>query len=307
MPVESTPTLRPPPATGIAPIPALERTDVAPGVVVEPHLRARWDAVEAVARRARAAAQEAAAAEADLGAGNGVDPQALEAELASRRAAIAVEVEGRRRGRDAAVDQARTEAAALIAAAHDDARRMVDGARQQLDHSVAAFGAAPPGPSASAFATPIAMPSSAPAASVPPPMVAAPGNGPVGATYTSVLVQAADGSLQQALVLTSEVGAVAAPPTATVAAVAAPVAAPPAPPAPPTYAAAPPPPPPPPAPAPAHAYPVAVAPAAPAPPPYPVARGPQSTRTIRRLFHLDVILPLIAIAIVLVVLLAWLG
>jgi hypothetical protein len=58
---------------------------------------------------------------------------------------------------------------------------------------------------------------------------------------------------------------------------------------------------------PAAAAPVVVAPPAPAIPVQEVVPAQPSSGAGRRLLHLDVILPLIAVAIVLVVLLAWLG
>ena len=126
--------------------------------------------------------------------------------------------------------------------------------------------------------------------------------GPVGATYTSVLVQAADGSLQQALVLTSDTRTVAARDRPTEdrrtgrprhrlrhasRRIRSPLR--------PTWL-------------PRHRphRPIRWRPR-----PWPrCTRWPLRRRRhadVRRLLHLDVILPLIAVAIVLVVLLAWLG
>jgi hypothetical protein len=120
-------------------------------------------------------------------------------------------------------------------------------------------------------------------------MMAAPLGASFAPTFTTVLVQAPDGTLQQMLMLTP--GGFVAPAAAPVAPVAMPALMPAAAGA--TQVAL------------AQAVPAAVAPPAPAIPVQEVV--PAQPSATRRLLHLDVILPLIAVAIVLVVLLAWLG
>jgi hypothetical protein len=125
-------------------------------------------------------------------------------------------------------------------------------------------------------------------------MMAAPLGASFAPTFTTVLVQAPDGSVQQMLMLTSA-GIAAPAPIAPVAP--APVALPALMPGAPGTTQV----------VPAAAAPVVVAPPAPAIPVQEVVPAQPSSGAGRRLLHLDVILPLIAVAIVLVVLLAWLG
>lgn len=327
MPVESVPSLRPgrdilraPATLAAGPVNRLARTDVAPGEAVEPLMRSARSAVASLTLKVRAAEQAARAAEAAAAADDGIDHLALEAERSARLGAVAVDVELRRRDRDAAVDQARRDAEALLASAREEAIAVVAAARDDLELSLGSLLGAPPLPTMAAPITAAAVLSAAasvvpapapvpepepepvpieprpaagptypppsPQPTLPPPMVAAP-LAPTSASYTTVLVQAADGFLRPALVLTSgQFGVPAAPALQYLAAAAV-------------------------APGPQHlpattTAPVAAAALLPAPVAEPSPALPAAGAG-RRLLHLDVLLPLVAVAIVLVVLLAWLG
>jgi len=328
VPVESAPTLRSvhdnsAPVTA-TPISRLTRSELAPGEVVEPLLRAARGSVASLQLKARTADQQARDAEAALAAPADGDGGAFEAERAERLAAVDLEIRARQRVRDAAVDEARREAEVVLNGARDDGRVLIAAAREELDRTLSSLPGAsplptlaapiaasvgvgavltstppepepsPPGDPEPSFPPPAAGPSYPPPSAgptIPPPMMAAPLAGSFAPTFTTVLVQAPDGTLQQMLMLTP--GGFAAPAAAPVAPVA--VAMPAL------------------MPATAGATNVVVAPAVPAPvaPPAPAIPvqevGAAQPSAARRLVHLDVILPLIAVAIVLLVLLAWLG
>jgi hypothetical protein len=327
MPVESAPTLRSVhtsvPAIAPPPICRLTRSDLAPSDVVEPLLQTARGSVASLQLKARAAEQKARASEAALvGDAHGVGGD-FPARRAERLAVVELEVQTRRRMRDAALDEARREAEVVLNGARDDGWAVIAAAREELDRSLSSLPGAAPLPTLAApiaatigvgavltsgprepdpsprdpepsFPPPAAGPSYPPPSAgptLPPPMMAAPFGGSFAPTFTTVLVQAPDGTLQQMLMLTP--GGFAAPAAAPVAPV--PVAMPAL------------------MPAAAGATNVVMAPAAPATvaPPAPAIpvqeAGAAQPSAARRLLHLDVILPLLAVAIVLVVLLAWLG
>jgi len=330
MPVESAPTLRSvhdrvpvvaPPTTPTR----LARSELAPSEAVEPLLRTARGSVASLRLRLRAAEQKAADAEAALVDAQRADQATFEAERASRLAAIDVDVQARLRVRDAAVDDARRQAALLLTAAREDARAAVSTAREELDRSLDGLPGAPPPPTlaapmtaavglASAAPSPphgrdpeaqpddepeprLPPPASAPsypppsaAPTLPPPMVAA----SVAPAFTTVLLQGPDGILQQAIMVTP--GSFSGVPSAPV--------APSAPMAPVPLALMPAAVPAPAAPAPDPVVPPGYVPAGYVPAPEAGVRKP---RALRGLLHLDVLLPLLAVVIVLVVLLAWLG
>jgi hypothetical protein len=326
MPVESVPTRRPARDPDAAlwsgePVARLDRVDFAPRDVVEPLLRSARSAVASLTLKARTAEQEARAAEESAWSGDDLDPDVVAARNAAQLAVVEEEIEAARRRRDAAVEGARRDAEVLIGAAREEGRALVAAAREAHDRSLAALSGAPPlatpeTPRATAVAastppepepappvgTPPGFPPPAagptypppsPAPTLPPPMVAAPLAPPLAPSFASVLLQAPDGTFHQALVLTT--GPTQAPmaPMAPAAPVAQPAPMAPSAVAPPALMPAPTP-----IPAP---VPVAEAAAVPA-----AAVAPTKAPG-RRLLHLDVILPLIAVLLVLVVLLAWLG
>lgn len=326
MPVESVPSLRSagrPAADTPQVLDRLARIELAPGEVVEPLLRSARSAVASLTLQARTAEQNARLAEQATSSDEALGREALEAEQAARLAVVDLDLEVRRVARDAAVEQARLDADALVAEAREDGRAMVLEAREELDRSLGRVPGSVAAPVAAAvplvtvadlaegpepdpapvvplepepsYPPPAAGPTYPPpsaAPTLPPPMMAAPLGASFAPTFTAVLVQAPDGTLQQMLMLTPA-GAPAPAPIAPVAA--APVALPALMPAPGTTQVL------------AAPAPLAVAPPAPAIPVQEVASSRPSGNAGRRLLHLDVILPLIAVAIVLVVLLAWLG
>jgi hypothetical protein len=314
VPIESTPTLAPELPRQVTPRPVvrLERSPIARAESVEPVLRSARGEVASLRLRARAAQRAAEQSELALAEH---DDSGIAAEREARMAQVAAEIEEANRRRDVELAAAREEADALLAAARAEADAEVAAARSELHAVVAALStgvvaepvaaepdvedAGAPGapdeqpddepvlPPAAAYPPPGAMPFTGPPSS-PVPTVPPPGAGlpapvvasPFTPVYSSVLIQAADGTLQQALVLATPQAALAAPGVAPFAphATVAPSAA---------------------------LVPVAAAPSVvePVSEPAPVPAPPLG----RRLLHLDVILPLIAVLIVLVVLLAWLG
>ena len=315
MPIESTPTLVPelPRPVVSRPLARLERAPFARAESVDPVLRAARGQLASLRLRARAAERAAEQAETALVLH---DDSVITAERDARMAQITAEIEEAERQREVALAAAREQAHDIVAAARADADTELEGARAHLQSVVAAMAVGPVLATASASASssppedlpedepvlppaasypppaplPFTGPPSSPVPTVPPPgapesfpgpVVASPfGAAPFAAAYNTVLIQAPDGTFQQALVLAS-------PQAPVLPAAVQPVA--------------------PASPASAALVPLPVAApaqvAAPVEPATPVDRPSAG----RRLLHLDVILPLLAVLIVLVVLLARLG
>jgi hypothetical protein len=322
MPVESTPTIRldgpapaarvaPTSAPGSTPVPGLTRVVVSRGSEVEPLMRTASAAVKALAERLESALRDAAAAERAVG--DVSHEAAVEEEWNASLQVIRQEVEERRSRLAAELDEARRAAAVRVAAARGEAVALVRAAGDELASSLAGEAASPsestlapplrPAPATPADPAPVdAPPVDAPPVDVPPVDVppvdvppaaasnaaSAPPTGvvlPAGMPpFVAVMIPAADGTGQPSYVLAPTVAAASWPVMSAPAAVAGPVA-----------------------PIPSASYPNGPAdPAAPGqvlePRPRPTARD-----GLTRMLHVDVILPLIAVAIVIVVLLAWLG
>jgi hypothetical protein len=312
MPVESTPTIRldgPAPAARVAPTSApgstpvlgLTRVVVSRGSEVEPLMRTASAAVKALAERLESALRDAAAAERAVG--DVSHEAAVEEEWNASLQVIRQEVEERRSRLAADLDGARREAADRVAAARAEAVALVRAAGDELASSLAGEAASPsestlapplrPAPATPADPAPVDAPpvdvppvdvppaAASNAASAPPTGVVLPAGMP---PFVAVMIPAADGTGQPSYVLAPTVAAASWPVMSAPAAVAGPVA-----------------------PIPSASYPDGPAdPAAPGqvlePRPRPTARD-----GLTRMLHVDVILPLIAVAIVIVVLLAWLG
>jgi hypothetical protein len=317
MPVESTPTIRldgPAPAARVAPtsapgsrpVPGLTRVVVSRGSEVEPLMRTASAAVKALAERLESALRDAAAAERAVG--DVSHEAAVEEEWNASLQVIRQEVEERRSRLAADLDGARREAADRVAAARAEAVALVRAAGDELASSLAGEAASPsestlapplrPAPATPADPAPVDAPpvdvppvdvppvdvppaAASNAASAPPTGVVLPAGMP---PFVAVMIPAADGTGQPSYVLAPTVAAASWPVMSAPAAVAGPVA-----------------------PIPSASYPNGPAhPAAPGqvlePRPRPTARD-----GLTRMLHVDVILPLIAVAIVIVVLLAWLG
>jgi hypothetical protein len=312
MPVESTPTIRldgpapaarvaPTSAPGSTPVPGLTRVVVSRGSEVEPLMRTASAAVKALAERLESALRDAAAAERAVG--DVSHEAAVEEEWNASLQVIRQEVEERRSRLAADLDGARREAADRVAAARAEAVALVRAAGDELASSLAGEAASPsestlapplrPAPATPADPAPVdAPPVDVPPVDVPPAAASnaalAPPTGvvlPAGMPpFVAVMIPAADGTGQPSYVLAPTVAAASWPVMSAPAAVAGPVA-----------------------PIPSASYPNGPAdPAAPGqvlePRPRPTARD-----GLTRMLHVDVILPLIAVAIVIVVLLAWLG
>jgi hypothetical protein len=295
VPIESTPTLaRVPDSTPVrsavpGPADALTLGTVAPSQVVDPLLRAARGRLAALQLEARAAERAADEAEAALSTdADPVSPGSV-ASRGARSAELDAELEDRRRHRDLRVAAARREAADLVADARLEAEAVIAAARAELDRSLRGRpGASPepapapvppttPAPSYPPPAASIPVPPAAPTTAPPPapaappaptatapPMAASPLAGAV--SYSTVLVQAPDGTFQQAIVMTPGPSPVVpGSPMLTS-----------------TFTSS-------------------------VPGPAVGAPSPSSRPAARRLLHLDVVLPLLAVLIVLVVLLAWLG
>jgi hypothetical protein len=312
MPVESTPTIRldgpapaarvaPTSAPGSTPVPGLTRVVVSRGSEVEPLMRTASAAVKALAERLESALRDAAAAERAVG--DVSHEAAVEEEWNASLQVIRQEVEERRSRLAADLDGARREAADRVAAARAEAVALVRAAGDELASSLAGEAASPsestlapplrPAPATPADPAPVDAPpvdvppvdvppaAASNAASAPPTGVVLPAGMP---PFVAVMIPAADGTGQPSYVLAPTVAAASWPVMSAPAAVAGPVA-----------------------PIPSASYPNGPAdPAAPGqvlePRPRPTARD-----GLTRMLHVDVILPLIAVAIVIVVLLAWLG
>jgi hypothetical protein len=312
MPVESTPTIRldgpapaarvaPTSAPGSTPVPGLTRVVVSRGSEVEPLMRTASAAVKALAERLESALRDAAAAERAVG--DVSHEAAVEEEWNASLQVIRQEVEERRSRLAADLDGARREAADRVAAARAEAVALVRAAGDELASSLAGEAASPsestlapplrPAPATPADPAPVDAPpvdvppvdvppaAASNAASAPPTGVVLPAGMP---PFVAVMIPAADGTGQPSYVLAPTVAAASWPVMSAPAAVAGPVA-----------------------PIPSASYPDGPAdPAAPGqvlePRPRPTARD-----GLTRMLHVDVILPLIAVAIVIVVLLAWLG
>jgi hypothetical protein len=312
MPVESTPTIRldgpapaarvaPTSAPGSTPVPGLTRVVVSRGSEVEPLMRTASAAVKALAERLESALRDAAAAERAVG--DVSHEAAVEEEWNASLQVIRQEVEERRSRLAADLDGARREAADRVAAARAEAVALVRAAGDELASSLAGEAASPsestlapplrPAPATPADPAPVDAPpvdvppvdvppaAASNAASAPPTGVVLPAGMP---PFVAVMIPAADGTGQPSYVLAPTVAAASWPVMSAPAAVAGPVA-----------------------PIPSASSPNGPAhPAAPGqvlePRPRPTARD-----GLTRMLHVDVILPLIAVAIVIVVLLAWLG
>jgi hypothetical protein len=312
MPVESTPTIRldgpapaarvaPTSAPGSTPVPGLTRVVVSRGSEVEPLMRTASAAVKALAERLESALRDAAAAERAVG--DVSHEAAVEEEWNASLQVIRQEVEERRSRLAADLDGARREAADRVAAARAEAVALVRAAGDELASSLAGEAASPsestlapplrPAPATPADPAPVDAPpvdvppvdvppaAASNAASAPPTGVVLPAGMP---PFVAVMIPAADGTGQPSYVLAPTVAAARGPVWWAPAAVAGPVA-----------------------PIPSASSPNGPAhPAAPGqvlePRPRPTARD-----GLTRMLHVDVILPLIAVAIVIVVLLAWLG
>jgi hypothetical protein len=307
MPVESTPTIRldgpapaarvaPTSAPGSTPVPGLTRVVVSRGSEVEPLMRTASAAVKVLAERLESALRDAAAAERAVG--DVSHEAAVEEEWNASLQVIRQEVEERRSRLAADLDGARREAADRVAAARAEAVALVRAAGDELASSLAGEAASPsestlapplrPAPATPADPAPVDAPpvdvppaAASNAASAPPTGVVLPAGMP---PFVAVMIPAADGTGQPSYVLAPTVAAASWPVMSAPAAVAGPVA-----------------------PIPSASYPNGPAdPAAPGqvlePRPRPTARD-----GLTRMLHVDVILPLIAVAIVIVVLLAWLG
>ena len=213
----------------------------------------------------------AAAAAADAAeralAAGGSEPEPMLERVAATRAASERELEAGRARRDTAVERARGMAATEVTAAREAAALAVAAARRELDAAVAALPGAPP-----------PAPSGGPQAVGPlplPPPTPMPMSGASAGAFTTILVQGPDGTLQPTLLLTAGLPLAGSLPV--------------------PWAH--------------HATAVAnQAPTEAVDPSSPPARLPAGARgALGRIWHLDVVLPLVAVAIVLVVLLAWLG
>jgi hypothetical protein len=331
MPVESTPTIRlddPSPAapvvpteitspTAPAPGPGLTRVVVARGSEVEPLMRQASASVKALADRLESALRYAAASE--LAVGDASHGEAVEAEWEASLQVIRQEVEERRSRLAAELDDARREAAERVATARAEAMAVVRAAGDELASSLSggdvsvhagptvAEPVGPTGPSdvsepieLTDASVPPADPAPSPADPAPsdlppaaasdaPPVPPMPPAGMVAPSgmppFVAVMIPAADGSGQPSYVLAPTVAAaswpvMSPPPVVTGAVAPAPMA---------SYPNAP-------------AHPAAAPGQVFEPRPRPTARG-----GLTRMLHVDVILPLVAVAIVIVVLLAWLG
>jgi hypothetical protein len=307
MPVESTPTIRldgpapaarvaPTSAPGSTPVPGLTRVVVSRGSEVEPLMRTASAAVKVLAERLESALRDAAAAERAVG--DVSHEAAVEEEWNASLQVIRQEVEERRSRLAADLDGARREAADRVAAARAEAVALVRAAGDELASSLAGEAASPsestlapplrPAPATPADPAPVDAPpvdvppaAASNAASAPPTGVVLPAGMP---PFVAVMIPAADGTGQPSYVLAPTVAAASWPVMSAPGGVAGPVE-----------------------PMPAASYPNGPAhPAAPGqvlePRPRPTARD-----GLTRMLHVDVILPLIAVAIVIVVLLAWLG
>jgi hypothetical protein len=307
MPVESTPTIRldvpapaarvaPTSAPGSTPVPGLTRVVVSRGSEVEPLMRTASAAVKALAERLESALRDAAAAERAVG--DISHEAAVEEEWNASLQVIRQEVEERRSRLAAELDGARREAADRVSAARGEAVALVRSAGDELASSLAGEAASPsestlapplrPAPATPADPAPV----EAPPADVPPAAASnAPEAPPTGVVlpagvppFVAVMIPAADGTGQPSYVLAPTVAAASWPVVSAPGGVAGPVE-----------------------PMPAASYPNG--PAHPAAPGQVLETRPRPTARdgLTRMLHVDVILPLIAVAIVIVVLLAWLG
>lgn len=328
MPVESTPTLRledppplAPPAPPVADV-ALSRALVARGVDVEPLMRTAKSAIGELTGRLQAALDEAAAAEAAVG--DLSHEAAVESEWNASLQVIREEIEERRARHAQDLDLARRDAAECMAAARAEASALVQAASNSLSESLSEGsrptepdpiipGPVVPGPTD----LPPAAAAEAPVTDVPPAPAPAP---PPDASralpaatllsgmppFVAVMVPSTDGSATPTYVLAPTVGMSSWAPgpspqhTQMVPMPAAAFQAPAGYPGAPGYPEG-------------HGYqplptsqPVPGYQPAPAPPIEGRHRASSGGRR-SRLLHIDVILPLLAVAIVIVVLLAWLG
>ncbi len=340
---EAVATVARPGGAGAGPLPALTPVAVAVDVAVEPLLRAASATLSAMVLRHRAATAAADQAE-DAASTADRDERSANAQgLAERRAELELDLADRRRRHDQELDWVRAAAVEQLEAARRDALATVATATAELDVAVTRFERRPQRTewspaSSSAPATGAPVERSEPVAAVAPiaaaavpvaphpprtpdPVVAVPdGPAPSWASdlsshgevppptfapatgFLAFVVPGSEGRPDSVLrlpVVTTGEGSVAPAPSPTPAAPEVAVPAPPAASA--SQAAALPPPP-------VHAAPAPPTAAIPAVVAHPAAppSAPEAS-LLRRLLHLDVVLPLVAVAIVLVVLLAWVG